>query len=96
MSQQKRLHALVSGRVQGVSFRYYTQQAAILIGVTGWVRNLQDRRVEVVAEGTAEQLRALEKFLHHGSPSARVDQLDITFADATGEFDSFDITYLIR
>lgn len=96
MSEKKRLYALVSGRVQGVSFRYHTQQAAIIIGVTGWVRNRQDRRVEVVAEGSPVQLDKLEKFLREGSPSARVDQLELTFSEATGEFSSFDITYLIR
>ena len=55
-SNQQRLRAIVSGRVQGVSFRYYTKKEADRLGVTGWVRNNHDRTVELVAEGTSEQL----------------------------------------
>ena len=63
-----RLHAVIRGRVQGVSFRYYTTLRAGEIGVTGWVRNLADGTVEVMAEGTRDQLTQLLTFFKSGTP----------------------------
>lgn len=68
----KRLHALITGRVQGVSFRYHTLHTAQGLGLTGWVRNLPDGRVEVMAEGEDERVRRLEQWLHRGPTAARV------------------------
>jgi len=85
----KRMHAFVAGRVQGVSFRYYTRQSAQQLNVVGWVRNLPDGRVEVVAEGPESALRQLERFLQRGSPAARVRQVTCDWSDATGEFRDF-------
>ena len=63
----KRLHARVSGRVQGVNFRWNTRQRASELNLTGWVRNLPDgEHVEVVAEGPEDRLRDLVRFLHNG------------------------------
>jgi len=62
----------VSGRVQGVSFRYYTQQEAKRLGITGYAANLADGRVEVVACGDASAVEALCEWLHQGSPLAAV------------------------
>ncbi|MBC8170329.1 MAG: acylphosphatase, partial [Anaerolineae bacterium] len=73
MVSEARLHALVRGQVQGVSFRWYTQQTALPLGLTGYARNLPDRSVEVVAEGGRIQLEKLLQFLHVGPPTARVD-----------------------
>lgn len=87
----KRLHAIIHGKVQGVSFRYYTQQRARVIGAVGWVRNLEDRTVEVTAEGTDDQLNQLLDFLHHGPPDAHVTKVDVNWAHATGEFKGFEI-----
>jgi acylphosphatase len=87
----RRLQAIVMGRVQGVSFRYYTAEEARSIGVTGWVRNLEDRTVEVTAEGTQEQLNKLLNFLHRGSPAARVIEVRARWSSGTGEFKSFTI-----
>lgn len=87
-----RLHAYVSGKVQGVFFRAYTRDKALALGITGWVRNLRDGRVEVTAEGPKE---ALEQLLHwlktEGSPLSRVDNVEYEWLDATGEFRSFGI-----
>jgi acylphosphatase len=63
---------LVSGRVQGVGFRYFTQAAADRDGLTGWVRNLPDGRVEVFAEGDAEALTRFERAVRAGPSGARV------------------------
>ena len=88
MSEESvRLHAQVYGRVQGVNFRYYTQLEANRWGLTGWVSNRFDGSVEVVAEGEKADLHKLLIFLHRGSPSARVDRVQTTWAEATGEFD---------
>jgi len=91
--EQKRLHAIVHGIVQGVSFRYYTVKKAREIGLTGWVQNLNDGTVEVTAEGTQSQLEILEKWLHTGSPDAQVEEIYIDWEYATGEFSEFRTKY---
>ena len=90
---KKRLHAIVHGIVQGVSFRYYTVKKAQEIGLTGWVQNLYDGTVEVMAEGTESQLQILEKWLYSGSPDARVDAIDASWEEASGEFSEFRTKY---
>ena len=70
-------HYLVEGRVQGVFFRASTREQAIQIGVSGWVRNLSDGRVEAIACGSEQQLATLEQWLRHGPPMASVDELKI-------------------
>jgi len=67
----------VTGRVQGVGFRYTTFHKARAIDVTGFVRNLSDGSVEAEAEGTAAQLEALEAFLRTGPSASRVDALSV-------------------
>lgn len=71
-------HIYVSGRVQGVFYRKYTAQTAMRLGLTGYVQNLEDGRVEVMAEGTAPQLAALEEWCHKGSPKAKVSGVAVT------------------
>lgn len=67
---------IVAGRVQGVFFRASTQAEATRLGVRGHARNLADGRVEVLAAGTADALAALERWLWHGPPMARVDRVE--------------------
>ncbi len=87
-----RLHAFISGRVQGVFFRVYTKEKALMLGLTGWVRNLRDGRVEVVAEGNEDNLRKLLQWLQkEGSPQSIVKKVDWTWFPATGEFRTFEI-----
>ena len=87
----ERLHATVFGRVQGVSFRFYTRDTATELGLTGWVANRFDGSVEVVAEGQRPALDQLLEFLRQGPPMARVDQVLHEFRPATGEFKRFAI-----
>ncbi len=68
---------LISGRVQGVGFRYFTQAAAFREGVHGWVRNLPDGRVEAAAEGEAEAIERFERDIRHGPPGARVERVEV-------------------
>ena len=90
---QAHLHAIVSGIVQGVNFRYYTARQAETLGVTGWVANRWDGTVQIVAEGTRAELGALLDWLRQGPPSARVDDVQSTWEEATGEFKSFSVRY---
>ncbi len=86
-----RLHAMVSGRVQGVYFRSFVQEQAAELDLTGWVRNRWDGSVEVTAEGPQHRLEVLLKALHQGPPSARVEGVDSAWMKATGEFTGFSV-----
>lgn len=72
MTKKIGLHAIISGKVQGVWFRASTQRQANELGVTGWVRNLDDGCVEVLAYGGTEQIQQLEAWLQHGPEHAAV------------------------
>jgi acylphosphatase len=87
----ERLHATVFGRVQGVSFRFYTRDTASELDLTGWVTNRYDGSVEVVAEGPRAALDRLLVVLHQGPPMARIDQVQHEYFPATGEFKHFTI-----
>ena len=91
--QRQRVHLTVSGRVQGVGYRYYTYDEAVRIGVVGYVRNLYDGGVEVVAEGTTEQLHELIRALRRGPAFARVVEVRENWQPATGKFREFRITF---
>jgi acylphosphatase len=82
---------LVSGRVQGVGFRFFAHRAALREGLHGWVRNLPDGRVEISAEGEAEALERFERHVRHGPPGAHVDDIDVTDVGATVSDTGFDI-----
>ena len=90
-SSLERLQAIVYGRVQGVSFRFYTRDTAMALGLTGWVANRYDGSVEVVAEGARAQLDELLSFLYQGPSMARVDQVQFDYLPATREFKRFTI-----
>ncbi|HEY0564049.1 MAG TPA: acylphosphatase [Terriglobales bacterium] len=72
---------IISGRVQGVGFRWFVEHEARRIGVIGTVRNLEDGRVEAIAGGTEEQLAALKAKLQQGPRAARVDEVEERQAD---------------
>ena len=86
-----RLEATVHGRVQGVGFRYYVVDAAMSLGVTGWVANEQDGSVHCVAEGPRRDLERLLATLHDGPISADVEWVDEVWMPPTGRFSSFGI-----
>ncbi|MDB5099405.1 MAG: acyP [Cyanobacteria bacterium RYN_339] len=86
----QRVHLYVSGRVQGVFYRASTEAVATPLHLTGWVRNLHDGRVEVVAEGPQEALDRLVQWCHRGPDAAQVAGVDVTWSDATGEFGGFE------
>lgn len=90
---EKRAHIFVSGRVQGVFFRDHTQRWASSFGLSGWVRNLYDSRVEVVVEGEKEKIEGLIAKLKQGPPMADVTYVEITWEEFRGEFEGFRITW---
>lgn len=86
-----RYHLLIEGRVQGVGYRMSAQITAQKIGVTGWVRNLSNGRVEIVAESEPTQLNQLVDWAWQGPQFAKVTDISITEQPATGEFDTFEV-----
>ncbi len=91
MPQQ--LHAIVHGHVQGVSFRYYTRDMALDLDLTGWVRNVPDGTVEVMAVGSREALDQFAEWLNHGPSGAWVSDVRVDWIDHPQVFTSFDIRY---
>ena len=90
---RKTLHARIEGMVQGVGFRFSTVHQARRLGVSGYVRNLWDGAVEVVAEGPEQQLQQLERWLHHGPPGAVVRRVESHYAPYQGVYRSFGVDY---
>lgn len=88
-----RLVAIVRGRVQGVSFRYYTSRRARSLRLNGFVRNLWDGTVEVVAEGPRPRVEELLSFLRVGPRSALVTEVDAQWQAPSGAFDRFEVRY---
>ncbi len=89
MTDPVRAHAIVTGRVQGVGFRYTTVDAARRLGVHGWVRNRADGSVEVLAEGERPAVEDLVRFLHRGPPGAWVQDVDLRWEAHVGDLGAF-------
>jgi acylphosphatase len=92
MSEMAALNVKVSGRVQGVYFRAFTQRHAVSLGLAGYVRNLPDRSVEVHAEGDREALEQLLETVRKGPPGARVDSIELSWIKYTGKYHQFAVT----
>lgn len=88
-----RAHIFVSGRVQGVFFRTETQRKAERFGITGFVRNLPDGRVEAILEGEREKVEKVIKWARRGPFFAKVEKFDASWEDYRGEFEGFEIRY---
>ena len=86
-----RARMLIGGRVQGVCYRATAQDRAQELGLTGWVRNLADGRVELVAEGARAQIEALEKWCCKGPPFAVVADVNVVWEEARGETQGFEL-----
>ena len=88
-----RVHLIISGKVQGVYFRYNTQIIASQHNVTGWVRNLAGGQVEVVLEGDEINIGHVIKWCKTGPPGAEVENVDIQSERYIGEFKGFNVNY---
>ena len=83
------LSARITGRVQGVGFRNFTQRRARDLGVAGWVRNEDDGSVRLEAEGPPDALDDLAEAVHDGPQMARVDNVTVEWGDAAEDFETF-------
>ncbi|AGB16741.1 acylphosphatase [Halovivax ruber XH-70] len=92
MADRTRAHVFVSGTVQGVYYRATTRDTARERGVDGWVRNLDDGRVEAVFEGPEDAVEGIVEWCHEGSPAADVDDVTVEYGEPQGE-DGFEIEY---
>lgn len=89
----KQVRAIASGRVQGVWYRARTRDKAVALGVTGYVRNLPDGTVEIVARGEDSQVDALMEWARQGPPMAEVSGLQIRETPEGEEFSTFEVRY---
>ena len=89
----KRIHVLVSGRVQGVFFRANTRRKAMELNLKGWVKNLEDGRIEAVIEGEDSDIKKMVEFLQKGPLGAKVTKFDIKEEKYKNEFKFFEIQY---
>ena len=89
----KRIHIIISGRVQGVFFRHNIKKLALKLGITGWVKNTADRKVEAVAEGEEEKISQLLAFCKKGPLMASVEKVGQEVLSGEKEFDYFSIRF---
>lgn len=91
--EKVRAHVIIEGRVQGVFFRSFTQDEAVRLVITGWVKNRRDGKVEAMFEGERDRVEEIIRWCHIGSPWAKVMKVDVTWGTYKGEFKKFSVTY---
>ena len=89
----KRLHVFYAGHVQGVGFRATAEETATGLGVTGWVKNVRDGRVETLVEGDEEPLLRFLESIRTGPMRNFIQSVEVHWSEATGEFSEFEIRY---
>ena len=88
-----RIHAMVRGAVQGVGFRYFVLNAARAAGLVGFVKNLRDGSVEIVAEGPRKELERFARDVSEGPRRGLVRDVQLRWIESTGEFQSFEVGF---
>ncbi|MDD1693886.1 MAG: acylphosphatase [Methanoregula sp.] len=90
----ERITAVVRGRVQGVGYRHFVEECAQATGIHGYVKNLPDRTVEIVAESSPASLADFIRFAHaRDNPVIQVEGIEITQGHATGEYHGFRVEW---
>lgn len=89
----KSVNMIIKGRVQGVSFRAWTEAEAKKLNISGWVKNLDNGDVEIVAEGNETNLHKFINLCKHGPGAARVENIQIKWEKFSGEFSDFEVVY---
>ncbi len=89
----KRVWLVVHGSVQGVFFRSNTKKEALSLGLKGYVRNIDNGCVEVVAEGPEDKIKEFIAFCKKGPEMANVSKVDVKFEEASGKFEGFEVRY---
>ena len=92
MNTRKRLHVIYSGRVQGVGFRYTAKNVATGYEVSGMVRNLPEGTVELIAEGSKDELEGFQQAIRESGLGSLIAREDVQWAEAKNEFRGFEIT----
>jgi acylphosphatase len=92
MTDRMRAHVFVTGKVQGVYFRATTRDESTDRTIDGWVRDLDDGRVEAVFEGPESHVEEMVEFCHEGSDTARVDDVEVSYEEPRDEND-FEVRY---
>lgn len=88
-----RVRLMVEGRVQGVYYRSYAEEEARRLGVTGWIRNRRDGRVEMLLEAEERDVKAMIDWSRQGSPLSRVDNVEVAWEPYAGDLSDFRVTY---
>ena len=88
-----RAHVYIKGRVQGVFYRDWTSKQAHDLGLTGWVRNMEDGRVEAIFEGPKKKVNEMIEKCNEGTKLAKVAHIDVIWEDTTGEFEGFNVMH---
>ena len=91
--EKKSARVIIHGWVQGVYFRAFTRDQARSLGLTGWVRNRRDGTVEALFEGEKDKVDEMVAWCKRGSPSSRVEQVEVSSGPFSGDFDDFQIRY---
>ncbi len=91
--EQRQAHVWISGHVQGVFFRQTTHEEALRRGLTGWVRNLRDGRVEATFQGSQEELEEMVRWCHRGPPGAWVRDVEVIWEEPDPAVAGFRVTY---
>lgn len=87
------MRAIVSGKVQGVAYRAYIQDAAMKLGLAGYISNLSDGTVEIVAQGEQATLKDLVEYINEGSLLSKVQGVDVEWRTADKAYEDFSIIY---
>jgi acylphosphatase len=91
--ENARAHLIISGRVHGVFYRAFTEDAAHSLELKGWVKNCSDGKVEALFEGEKEKIEKAIALCYKGPPAARVNNIDVKWEDFKSEFDTFSVRY---
>ena len=91
--EMARAHLIISGRVQGVFYRAFTEDVAQLLALKGWVKNRSDGAVEAVFEGRKEDIEKAISLCYKGPPASQVSSIDVKWEEFKDEFKSFPIRY---
>jgi len=89
----ERAHLFIGGRVQGVFYRAFTREVALRLRLTGWVKNLNDGRVEAVLEGSKQLVEEAIQECRRGPRGSVVNSVDVRWKEASSEFTGFDIRH---
>ena len=91
--ENKSVHILVTGKVQGVFFRQATKVIAIKNHVTGWIKNLESGQVEILLEGEDQNVNSIVEWCHNGPANSRVDEIKIEQQKFSGQYSNFEVRY---